>query len=306
MRLQKNVTGQECSIMTTLRTTAGVAVLLMGILLCPTAHAVDVDAGDYTALPAGTNLGLLYYQNATRKELYASGSKVPINPRLDSDVGILRGVHYMDIGGYIVDPQFLLPFGSLKAKNDISALGSGNGIGDLILAATVWFNKPTSDTHFGITPFLFLPTGDYDKNKALNLGENRWKFTLQAGYITNLSEKVTLDLVGDVTIFGKNDEYGPTSATMKQDPSYQFQGHLRYKLQPTWDLRASLSHTTGGETKVNGVASNDKTKTTKFTIGTAWFAAPTLQLMANYGRDASVENGFKEENRLNLRVLKIF
>lgn len=307
MNRPKGVTGQPCPIMKKVRTTAGVAALIMGSALCPSAHAIDVDAGDYTALPAGTNLGLLYYQNATRKELYANGNKVPINPRLDSDVGILRAVHFMDIGGYIVDPQFLLPFGSLKAKDGIAALGSASGTGDLILASTVWLvNQPKTDTYFGITPFLFVPTGSYDKNKALNLGENRWKFALQAGYITGLSDRVSLDLIADVTTYGNNNQFGATSQTMKQDLSYQYQAYLRYKVLPTWDLRFGVSHANGGETTVNGVASNDRTRTTKFSIGTAWFAAPTVQLMANYGRDSSVENGFKEGNRLNLRVLKIF
>ena len=130
------------------------------------AQAVEVDAGDYTALPAGTNLGIVYYQHAQRDKLYSGGNRVPINPGLDSDVGILRGVHFMDIGGYIVDPQFLLPFGKLKAKDDLSALGTGSGTGDLILAATVWLvNDPKAKTYVGLTPFLYLPTGTYDRNK---------------------------------------------------------------------------------------------------------------------------------------------
>lgn len=270
------------------------------------AQAVDVDAGDYTALPAGTNLGLVYYQHASRDKLYAGGNQVPINPRLDSDVGILRGVHYMDIGGLIVDPQFLLPFGKLRAKDDIAALGSNSGLADLILAATVWFNKPTEKTHFGITPFLFLPTGQYDRNDPLSLGENRWKFALQAGYITPLSDKLTLDLVGDFTIFGKNDDFGAAGQTMKQKVQYQFQGFLRYNLSPATDLRLGLSHVTGGETEVDGVDQGNRLSTSKFQIGAAHFVGPTTQLLATYGRDLSVREGFKENNRFNFRVLQIF
>ena len=69
-------------------------------------------------------------------------------PDLDSTVFILRGVHYMDIAGLTVDPQFLLPLGQLEGKGDTHALGkSGGAAGDLILAATVWLvNKPKSNT----------------------------------------------------------------------------------------------------------------------------------------------------------------
>ncbi len=283
---------------------AGLATML---LASGNAVAIDVDAGDYTALPAGTNLGMVYYQYATADSLYSDGDKAPINAGLDSQVGILRGVHFTEIGGYTVDPQFLLPFGKVEGKDDTSALGDTSGIGDLILAATVWLvNKPESNTYFGITPFLYVPVGSYDRNDTLNLGENRWKYALQAGYITGLTSKISLDLIGDVTFFGKNDELGASKATLEQDPLYQFQGFLRYNVTPQWDLRTGISHTLGGETQVNDINQDNALATTKMTIGTAWFANPGLQLIANYGRDLSVENGFKEQHRLNFRILKAF
>jgi len=253
------------------------------LLSSGSALAIDVDAGDYTALPPGTNLAMGYYQFATRDALYSNG------------------------GGYTVDPQFLLPIGKLEGKDDTSTLGDASGIGDLTLAATVWLvNKPESNTYFGITPFVYVPVGSYDRKDSLNLGENRWRYALQAGYITALTPNISLDLVGDVTFYGENDELGAAKATLKQDPSYQLQGFLRYHMSPQWDLRTGISHTFGGETELNGVNQDDKLATTKMTIGTAWFITPALQLLANYGQDLSVENGFKEQNRLNVRVLKAF
>lgn len=288
---------------------ASIASLTLATVLLSSSpvQAVDVDAGDYTALPSGTNLLMGYYQFSTRDALYSDGNKAPINAGLDSHVGILRGVHFTEIGGFVVDPQFLLPMGKLEGKNDTSSLGDTSGLGDLILAATVWLvNKPESNTYFGITPFIYAPTGSYDRKDALNLGENRWKYALQAGYITGLTPKISLDLVGDVTVYGENDKLGAGNATLKQDPSYQFQGFLRYHMNPQWDLRAGLSHTFGGETSIDGADQDDRMSYTKMTLGTAWSVIPGLQLMANYGRDLSVKNGFKEQHRVNLRVLKAF
>lgn len=55
------------------------ALALAASMLCASgASAMDVDAGDYTALPAGTNLGLLHYQHAERNRLYANGSVAKI------------------------------------------------------------------------------------------------------------------------------------------------------------------------------------------------------------------------------------
>ncbi|WP_371229578.1 transporter [Pseudomonas sp. QE6] len=293
---------------TELVNTLPLAIMLgLSVSLSPMAKAVDVDAGDYTALPEGTNLGLLYYQHAERNTVYSDGHKVPINARLDSDVGILRGVHYMKLGDYIVDPQFLLPFGHLQAKDDTKDLGSDSGTGDLILAATIWLlNDPANRRYFGITPFLYVPTGSYDKDRAVNLGENRWKLALQAGYITGLTDKLTLDLVGDVTFFGHNNDFGPASQTQKQSELYQGQVFLRYNFTERFDVRAGYSKLWGGESEVAGVHLNDEPETRKFTVGASYFVTDGTQLMVNYGRDLSVENGFKEDNRVNVRLMQIF
>ncbi len=104
------------------------AVLALAALAGKPAMAIDVDAGDYTALPAGTNLGLLYYQHVDRDRIYAGGNQVS-GGSLDSDVGIARYVHYMKVGNFTVDPQFLLPFGTLRGTNNLKALGNTTGVG---------------------------------------------------------------------------------------------------------------------------------------------------------------------------------
>ncbi|WP_373806624.1 transporter [Delftia acidovorans] len=287
-------------------TRASLALAAMAACATFNAHAVDIDAGDYTALPPGTTLGMVYYQHATRDSLYANGDQAPIRPRLTSDIGIARGVHFMKLGDYVIDPQFLLPFGRLSASRDIAAMGSNTGVGDLMLAATLWLTKPGDKEHFGITPFVWLPTGQYNRNDPLSLGENRWKAALQAGWIKPLGKSVTMDLAADVTVFGKNDDFGAHSATLKQKAQFQFQGLLRYHLSDTSDLRLGLSHLTGGETQVNGVAQGDRQSTTKVSFGGAVFVAPKTQLLATVGRDLHVRQGFKENARINLRLLQVF
>lgn len=286
-----------------IRSTA-LAVLLAAV---GQAQAIDIDAGDYTALPEGTNVAALYVQHAERDKLYANGQQVPGRNGLDSDIGILRMIHFTKIGGYIVDPQFLLPFGRLKAKDDLApVLGQRSGLGDLILAATVWtLNDPANRQYFGITPFVFAPTGTYDANKPLNLGENRWKYALQAAYIFGVGSQWTFDLAGDVMLYGRNDNAGG-GQTLKQDPSVQLQGFARYQLSPTWDLRAGVSFARTGETKLAGVGRNDAGNITKFQLGTAVFVGPKTQLMANVGQDINVDSGFKEKARVNLRLLQLF
>nr|WP_174506993.1 transporter [Acinetobacter sp. Marseille-Q1620] len=281
-----------------------VSAFLLSVLALQ-AKAIDVDAGDYDAAPAGTNLLLLYLQHASRDSIYAGSKKQPGNPQLDSNVGILRYVHYTNIGGFLAAPQVLLPFGQLKAKDDISALGSSNGIGDAILASPVWlYNNPESKTYFGVTPYLYLPTGDYSKNRAVNLGENRLKLDAQAEFSTRITPKFAWDIAADVIVYADNDDpYG--GGKLKQDVGYQLQTNGRYFINDQWDLRAGVSYLDAGDTKQNGVKTDSFTQS-KFWVGSAYSPTKTTNVIVAYGRDIDVENGFKEDNRVNVRLLKVF
>ncbi len=282
------------------------AFLLANAVLSPLAYALDVDAGDFEVAPAGTNLFLVYYQHAVRDEVYVDGGRLPGKPRLTSDIGILRGVHYMKLGPYTLAPQILLPFGRLDAGRDISSLGHQNGMGDIILSAPLWFNEAGAKSQFSLAPYVFAPTGQYSKDKPLNIGENRWKFVLQAGYVQQLTDKVTLDLVGDVQWHGKNNDYGSLGQTRKQRPLYNLQSFVRYKFAPGADVRIGLQRISGGENRVDGVRQHDRQSTNRIQFGGSYFFSPTQQITATYGRDLSARNGFKEAHRVHLRFLQLF
>jgi hypothetical protein len=143
----------------------GTSTISAGLLLATlagNAKAVDVDAGEYAAaLPAGSNIGLLYLQHAERRSLYGNGHKVAIKAGLDSDIGILRVANYQQFGDYTINTQFLLPFGRMEGTRDNDSLGQTNGVGDLVLASTLWLvNDPAKNRYWGIAPYLFVPTGN--------------------------------------------------------------------------------------------------------------------------------------------------
>lgn len=269
--------------------------------------ALDVLPGAYTPLPAGTDIGQFFYTHTERKKQFVKGNQRPINARLDSDIKQLRYIHYMDIAGYRIQQNIMLPFGKLEASQDSSALGSASGQADLALSTSIWLvNNPETNTYFGITPHLSLPTGDYDKSKALNLGENRWKLTLQAGLNAEITNKIHFDLVTDITTYGSNTEFGAASATLKQARSYQATIHMRYIFSPAFQVSAGWSTIWGGETEVNGVKKGNPLRTTKYILGTAYFFRPSTQFSATYSRDLSVKNGFMVSNRFLLRLSQAF
>ncbi|MEW5309268.1 MAG: hypothetical protein WDW38_001164 [Sanguina aurantia] len=105
---------------------------------------------------------------------------------LSSDVGILRLIHFAEVGGFTIDPQILIPVGRIyNAKVGGHSLGTASGVGDPILGATLWLvNEPNagaSGRFFGVTYLVTLPLGQYRKGSALDLGGNRYQHDLQSG-----------------------------------------------------------------------------------------------------------------------------
>jgi hypothetical protein len=286
-----------------------IALLALAIIAMPTAaFALEVTGGDYEVYPPNINIGVLYYQHAETSDLYVNGTKVSNNFVVTSDIGLLRYIRTVEVNPTtVLDPQFILPFGEVKGSGDARVLGSASGTADLILGMPVKFLlDPSTRDAFSVGTFVYLPTGNYDAAAPLNLGENRWKLLVQLAYVKHFSPAWALDVVGDVTVHGKNTDYGPSSATLDQDSRYEVQGHLRYNLTPEASLSADYGYYWGGATRVNGIDQNNQLRTQYARVTGTYFLEPTLQLQMQLGRDLTVENGPKENARINLRIAKIF
>ncbi len=265
-------------------------------------YAIDIDAGDWETAPAGTRMALVYAQHVDRDQLFAKGNVATNNAQLESNISILRYVHWTTLGGHPFALEALLPFGNIKADGNVSSLGSASGMGDLTLLAPIWLidNKSERNT-FAIVPYIFFPTGSYDKNKSLNIGENRMKYDLQVGYTHGIGPVFNIELAADVMHFDKN-----TDTQLSQKLLYQAQGHLSYQWKPATKLAIGLSHSSGGETSINGINQDDKIETTKALLTVSTFVNQRNQLLFSYGKDLNVNNGFKEDSRFNFRILHVF
>ncbi len=287
---------------TTLRTAAG----CLALVASGAAGAVSIDAGDYVAAPPGTDLFLVYGQHASSKGLYADGNRIDGDARLDVDVVIARYVKFVEVGGRTLDLQVLAPWVRLDAGGSTASLGRVSGAGDVILVSTLWLVEDKAQRrYFGITPYLWLPTGSYDSNRALNPGENRWKGDLQAVVSQGFGPNWTGELSFDVQVHGDNDEFAG-SATLEQKPLYDTQAFLRYNFNPANELSLKVRYQAGGETRIDGVA-QDNALGNWSALATYSRALPgNTQLLLQAGRDIRIENGFREESRVQVRFLKAF
>lgn len=283
-------------------------VTVMASAFTVQAAEIATDPGDYVPLPEGVNLGILYGQHTTRDEVYANGDKQPVNAGLDTTIGLARFVHYTDIGGVIVDPQIIVPFGKVDLKEPMGGLDatSETGVGDPLVGATAWFvNDPGSQQWLGLSGFASVPVGQYDEDKGpVNIGENRWKGIFQAGYVKGFGDHWMVDLIGEYTVYGDNDDF--LGFRREQEDSQSIQAHFRYLFSQQTHVALSYYQDFGGETTVGGAQQNDELERNRWLATFATFPAPTIQLQVQAGQDIDVENGFKEDSRVNFRILKVF
>lgn len=268
-------------------------------------HALDADAGGIGPVPAGTNFFAYYYQHAERDKMYIGNKEAEGDQKLVSDVMLFRFGHYYEFLNIPMTTQLIIPYSKIEAKEDISSLGSDQGLGDIFLSQGVFIYR--NDAIKGsamFTQYLAIPTGDYDRNKSINIGENRYKYIAQLSYTRRILPKIAGEIIGDTTFYGSNNDLA-SGGKLKQDNGFQIQTNARYFLKDNWDLRAALSYADLGNVEKNGVKT-DGTKQSKFWVGTSYSPTKTTNFIVYTGRDIAVENGFKENLRVNFRFVKLF
>lgn len=250
------------------------------------AHAgAAPDAGDYTALPAGTKLSLLYLQNLRADDVYAQGNKQPLPRDLDLNVklGLFRQVMFTKLGDYTVDPQIIIPYAK---QSDALSGTSPSGIGDVIFGGTLWTiaDLPGGE-HLGYSVFVTAPTGA-DKDQGFAISDNRWSADFQVGYIKRLAPSWSLDLIGSSEFFQDRRD-----TKSQKDAVVKLYGHLRYHVSDATHLAASLRYTAGGREKLDSTVINGRKQDTNASLTWASFLSKQVQLQLQYSRDLHVENG---------------
>ena len=124
--------------------------------------------------------------------------------------------------------------------------------------------KHKVETIVGVGLVVRLPTGDYEEDKLLNLGQNRFVFRPQLGFVHNRG-KWTTELTGEIAFHKENDEFF-NGNTLEQKPMYVLIGHLMRSFKPGQWLGLSFGGEYGGDFKLNGV---DKQDTTQLNVGWA-------------------------------------
>jgi hypothetical protein len=115
------------------------------------------------------------------------------------------------------------------------------------------FARYRQRTNLGLSFSLAAPLGQYDPDKLINLGTNRWAFKPELG-LSHRAGRWLLEAAGGVWLLGANDQFLGT-LRREQSPIISLQGHVTYNLPRGMWVGFDANFFTGGGTRTDGVKS---------------------------------------------------
>lgn len=254
--------------MTDTRNSHNTIVIVLILLASGMARGSDVQPRLFTNIPVGVNLlGVSY----TRSE-----GNVTVDPSLAVDVEatldtyVLSYTRAFGLFGKSATVTGALPYADLKlsgvvggesltvstrARVDPSFRLAVNVLGAPALSRKA-FASYRQKTIVGVNLVVSAPWGDYDADKVLNFGANRWSLSPEIG-VSRRAGRVTVEFAASLIWFSDNTEYRGDS-TLKQETIYMGRANLLYhfKRPGTW-IGIGTLYLSGGETSVDDQDRND-------------------------------------------------
>ncbi len=286
----------------------GLVCLLLTTGAATRAGAQEIEPYDFVPLPAGTNLAVGYYVYGHNTDFNVARGPTIKGSGLEINVGIARYVHYFDVAGYPAGVQVVQPFGSLSAAHiDGQRLGSAFGAQNIQLSAFIWpYVNTATKSNVILAGHIFPPTGTYDKQSAVNVGDNRWRGSIQLGLSQGVTDNLAFDLSFDAQLYGDNDSYVPGDRRLSQDPTYRAQLWANWRWSPAFTTSIGYEGLFGGSQQVNGFFDGSKTEEQRIRANAALFLTPRIQTMLELNHDVHVVGGFKQDFGTTLRVVYVF
>lgn len=152
------------------------------------AEAILIDPYDNVPAPDGI-YGLLYGNYYHADEFTDGHGDKAISADLSAEVSVLRMLAYKNIGNWLTTFQLIVPFGQMEEKKVFDERSSG--IGDVVFGPGIFlYQNDDIKTYISYWFYIFAPTGEWDKDQAINLGLNHWYFEHQLAFNVQMGKFV--------------------------------------------------------------------------------------------------------------------
>ena len=285
---------------------SGAVLAAIALLFVATqAHAGEIEPRSYVNTPVGINFLLTGYSYSDGGLSTAASSPIK-DAQLKIQYGVLAYARALDVWGKSGKIDVIVPYGDLSGNAMVAGQPRERNISGftdprLRFSVNLYgapalslpeFSNYEQDLIIGTSIQVSAPLGQYDKDKLVNLGNNRWFVKPDIG-ISKAWGALVVELSAGVFIFSNNDDFFG-GKTLEQDPVYTTQIHVTYNLGRGIWAALSVTNDYGGRTTVDGVRSDDLQNNSR--VG-ATLAVPvnsnnSIKLFASSGVHTSIGNDY--------------
>jgi hypothetical protein len=241
----------------------------LALLLAPAlAAAQTMDPRAYANLPVGLNFLLAGY-TYSEGELGFDASSPLQDGRTEVHAVPVGYVRTLDVFGKSGNIALVVPYVDLTGTasfNGTPVRRDVSGLADpLVRMAVNFYGAPAlkpaefaawrQDLLVGASLTVTAPFGQYDEDRLVNIGTNRWSVKPELG-VSQALGPWTVELATGVTWFTDNDEFF-NGNKREQDPLYSAQLHVTRSFGRAWGA-FSATYYDGGRTSLNGVEQGEK------------------------------------------------
>lgn len=274
-------------------------LVFLAALLAGTAPALaqELEPRAYSISPVGVNIVVASYAYNSGDVAFAPSLPVE-DAAAHINTGVLSYVRMLDVFGRSGSIGVGVPYviGDLEGRyiGELTRVDR-SGLGDPKVRFSVnLYGAPSMDlrgfaayrqrTNIGFSLVVGAPLGQYDPDKLINLGTNRWSFKPEIG-ISHRWDRWTLEVYAGAWIFtDNNDFYG--GRRRRQEAIGSTQLHLVYTLNPRAWLAVNANFYTGGQTTVDGVRNFDLQKNSRVGVTLSLPITRRQSLKLNYSKGA--------------------
>ena len=272
------------------------------------------NARDWQNTPTDLNLLFGYYNLVDTNT--PIDTSLPIDGlSLNANVYIARYARSFSVDGRNTAIQILQPYADISASFDNAQFFSGTkhngGMGDtqIVFAHNIFGGPALTKEEFATwTPETFLtgalwittPNGDYDKDRIINIGSNRWAFKPELGFGTPFGP-TWLEINTWVSLYGDNDDYHGDNK-LEQKPIYAVEGHYSYTINRALWASLDATYSRGGETKINGDWQDNKQENGLLGASVGFMLTPQFGGLVAYSDTVSERTGSPDVNTWTFRL----
>ena len=248
--------------------------------LAGAAGAQELVPGAYTPAPVGFNL-------ITTSGSFSTGAlsfdpTLPVeNAHAKLGVGTVGYGRTLRVAGRFANVIFVLPYVYGHAQGIFLGQQAErwlNGIGDPVVRVGINLVGAPAMTPkeyaayrpgvlVGLSLTMSLPLGEYEADRFINIGRNRWAFKPEIG-ISSTHGKWTVEGDFSTGFFTDNTNY-VNGHTLAQAPIASVQGHLIYTIRRGYWIAGDANYFYGGRLTNNGVEAASKISNSRIGVTVA-------------------------------------